>query len=223
MRTFILFALLFVGSAFGATVYDSLAPQTTLFNQNAHWAGSGGPFGCGVTDYCNCINDNDNATYIFATDNVQTRISVSDPDLSGFSTVDSFVYYFIATTTDSAGNDRILPRVYNTNQSEFCNAAQIDLNETITTYTRKFTNTATGSDAGTCTGALTEVKLDSLVPGIIKSIGDTIKVYEFWVIVWGDDGGGAPANASGRRRKEYSFNKPCPCQKEPIWLWENNS
>ncbi len=164
-----------------------LIPQDTL--DAAVWSVTSGGRVAAVTDGVDGV-------YIFESSGSSQRYSLTNT--SGIpvdATIDSFVVWTRAQVTNDVGTDRIRHRIRMDGNSNFCDGANIDLTNTWTDYKEKFM--LTPATAGTCTGALSIARMDSLNIQYLDITGDENRVTKCSVVVWYTETGG---ETKARRR-----------------------
>ncbi|HEX2897809.1 MAG TPA: hypothetical protein VHP63_07150 [candidate division Zixibacteria bacterium] len=181
-------------NSFGGSAY--MAPEDTVFGTNA-WSENrlGEP---GENEKVYVVTDFNDIEYIYSSTGASQLFTFTNPSsaIPDGATIDSFVIYTTAQVDNDAGTDRIRHRVRMDGNSNYCDGVNIDLSNTWTVYSEKFT--ATPTSGGVCDGALTEARMDSLNIQYLDVTGDENRVTQCSVLVWYTEAGG---QIKKRRRK----------------------
>ena len=226
----ILLALTFTTVAFCSAQAGSqkLVPDDTIGIGSTRWNAipACGAGNCWVTYVTDGVDGNylsNNASL------VQVWSFTNTSGIPGTAVVDSYGVWLRSATNNTAGSDRILPRIRSTGTANFCDGAVMNIETTtFADSVRRFTTWPTG--AGTCTGGvLSTARMDSLQLQIQRSVGDSLKVTECSVVVWYTEAGGAIKGRKRRMSDEGGYEKIAEyCQldlnwvigfREPEFLW----
>ena len=197
---------------------QKLVPDDTIGIGSTRWIDK--PTCGGGNCWLTYVTDGVDANYLSApAAQVQVWSFTNTSGIPGTAVVDSFGVWLRKATNNTAGNDRILPRIRSTGTSNFCDGAVMNIETTtFADSVRWFTTWPTG--AGTCTGGvLSTSRMDSLQLQIQRSLGDSLKVTECSVVVWYTEAG----VKKGRRKKlmsdEGGYEKFAEyCQLDPNWV-----
>lgn len=193
MKKLVYLILLLPKFVFGADASDSLSPTSEVFNTSPGWESTEFP----VNNLLPPIHDEDTTTYIFEADGGQCRFAMSDPTDMGGVEGDSLVIHVIAETSNDGGSDRIRIRLFNGNETEYCDGSNITLDGPFTEYTETFTATPANGQPPGCDSTLNEADIDGIVIGLLDIQGDENRVAELWAVIWWQEA----SDIKGRRRR----------------------
>lgn len=181
-----------------------MAPEDTVSGTNA-WSENriGEP---GENEKVYVVTDFNDAEYIYSSTGASQLYTLTNSSsvIPDGATIDSFVIYTTAQVENDAGVDRIRHRVRMDGNSNYCDGANIDLTNSWTVYSEKFS--ATPTSGGVCDGVLTEARMDSLNIQYLDVTGDENRITQCSVLVWYTESGGQIK----RRRRRIVLSDSAP-------------